>query len=569
VTVTRERDAALQPWREEARSLAIRTIIGTLVVVLAIVALLNQLRRAQLGEAALRKSEERYALAMEGANEGHWDWDLESDRIFVSPKMQSLMGLPADAAVATRAGLLSSSTVHPEDLPRLHALVNDHIEARTPLFELEFRTRHADGEWHWLLARGRALRNAEGAAYRFVGSAIDVTERKRVESDKERLEAQLRQSQKMEAMGTLAGGIAHDFNNILGAILGYGELAHKHSAPSSPARRYLDNVMHAAGRAKMLVERILSFSRSGLSERTPVHVQAVIEETLMILAASLPPRIRVEKQLDCGDAAVVGDPTQIQQIAMNLLTNAVQAMEGGGTVTLKLDCVDVQHAQPLLHGSLAPGAYVKLVVSDTGRGIPPEALERIFDPFFTTKRVGEGTGLGLAVVHGIVVDLGGAIEVASELGAGTTFAIWLPISSQKQTAKSEIVDEPPSGNGETVMVVDDERPLVALAEEMLAELGYEPAGFHSSTAALQAFRAAPERYDVVLTDETMPDLLGSDLTREIARIRPDIPILVMSGYTGRQVADRARASGAAEVLRKPLVSRDIAESLARVLTARV
>jgi CheY-like chemotaxis protein len=244
-------------------------------------------------------------------------------------------------------------------------------------------------------------------------------------------------------------------------------------------------------------------------------------------------------------------------------------MEGGGTVTIKLDCIDVQHPQALLHGSLAAGTYVKLVVSDTGRGIPSQALDRIFDPFFTTKRVGEGTGLGLSVVHGIVVDLGGAIEVASELGAGTTFAIWLPVSTQKVTAKSEVVDEPPCGNGETVMIVDDERPLVAVAEEMLAELGYEPAGFQSSTAALQAFRADPQRYDVVLTDETMPDLLGSDLAREIARIRSDIPILVMSGYTGKQVADRARASGATEVLRKPLVSRDIAESLARVLTARV
>jgi PAS domain S-box-containing protein len=565
VAVTRERAVALQPWRAEAISLGVRTGVGILVVLLAIAALLNQLRREQSGEAALRKSEERYALAMEGANEGHWDWDLETDRMFVSPKMKELAGLRHDTPVATRADMLACSNVHADDLPRLHALVNAHIEGRTSLFELEYRVRHPDGEWHWLLARGRALRDGDGKAYRFVGSAIDVSARKKAENEKDRLEAQLRQSQKMEAMGTLAGGIAHDFNNILGAILGYGELAQKHTQEGSAARRYLTNVMNAAGRAKTLVERILSFSRSGLAERKPVSIQAVIEETVMLVAASLPPRVRLEKRFDCADAAVAGDATQIQQIAMNLLTNALQAMENGGTAKIELDCIDVHEPQPLMHGMLAPMPYVRLVVSDTGKGIAPEMVDRIFDPFFTTKGVGKGTGLGLSVVHGIVVDLGGAIEVSSEPGAGTTFAIWLPVSAHKETITVDRARETPRGEGESIMVVDDERPLVALAEEMLAELGYEPTGFHSSIAALQAFRSDPQRYDAVLTDETMPDLLGTDLAREVARLRPDIPIVLMSGYAGKQLADRVRASGVTDVLRKPLVSRDIAEALARAL----
>ena len=565
VAVTRDRAVALQPWREEAISLSVRTGVGILVLLIAIAALLNQLRREQSGEAALRKSEERYALAMDGANEGHWDWDLASDRIFVSPKMKALAGLMPDTPVATRADMLASSNVHADDLPRLHERVNDHIEGRTSLFELEYRVRHPDGEWHWLLARGRALRDGDGKAYRFVGSAIDVSARKKAESEKDRLEAQLRQSQKMEAMGTLAGGIAHDFNNILGAILGYGELAHKHTAEGSAARRYLANVMNAAGRAKMLVERILSFSRSGLAERTAVNIQAVMEETVMLVGASLPPRVRLEKRLDCANTAVAGDATQIQQIAMNLLTNAFQAMGDGGTARIELDCVDVREPRPLIHGTLAAGKYVKLVVSDTGKGISPEMLERIFDPFFTTKGVGEGTGLGLSVVHGIVVDLGGAIEVTSKPGLGTTFAIWLPTAGQSATAAPDRRADAPRGHGECVMIVDDERPLVAVAEEMLAELGYEPRGFHSSIAALQAFRADPQRFDAVLTDETMPDLSGSDFARELSRLRPDIPILLMSGYAARQLADRARASGVTEVLRKPLASRDIAEALARVL----
>ena len=565
VTVTRKQAVALQPWRDEAIPLAVRTLVLTLLGALTIAALLHQLRRIQTGEQALRKSEERYALAMDAANEGYWDVDLTTDRLFLSPKMKMLHGRSGTTPVTTRTDWLARVDLHPDDAPRLDPAVKDHLEGRTPQYELEYRVRHPDGEWHWILARGRCLRDAAGKPYRFIVSAMDVTARKQAEAEKERLEAQLRQSQKMEAVGTLAGGIAHDFNNILGAILGYGELAHKHSAEGSAARRYLDNVMHAAGRAKALVERILGFSRSGLSERAPVNVQSVIEETLELLAASLPPGVRLETKLDSGTAAVIGDSTQLHQVAMNLCTNAVQAMEHGGVLTLVLDRVEVREPRSLSQGALSPRLYVRLTVSDTGTGIPRAVLEQMFDPFFTTKAVGEGTGLGLSLVHGIVADMGGAIDVSTEVGVGTRFAIWLPVAGESAKPASEVAPELPRGHGETVMIVDDERPLVALAEEMLADLSYEPVGYDSSIAALQAFRADPKRYDLVLTDETMPDLVGTDLAREIRRLRPDIPIVLMSGYPGAQLAERAGAAGITEVLRKPLMSRDIAESLARVL----
>jgi CheY-like chemotaxis protein len=318
----------------------------------------------------------------------------------------------------------------------------------------------------------------------------------------------------------------------------------------------------------LLVERILGFSRSGLSQRAPVNIQSIVEETLELLAASLPPRVRLERRLECGNAAVVGDPTQLQQVAMNLFTNALQAMERGGILRVVLDCVDVRDRRPLTQGILIPGSYVRLVVGDMGAGIEPATLERMFDPFFTTKGVGEGTGLGLSVVHGIVADLGGGIEVATEIGQGTTFSIWLPRSAQRAAPSGDIARDLPRGQGESVLVIDDERALVALAEEMLAELGYEPTGFQSSTAALRAFRADPQRFDVVLTDETMPDIAGTELAREINQLGPGTPILLMSGYAGKKLADRARAAGVTEVLRKPLVIRDIAEALARALLAR-
>jgi PAS domain S-box-containing protein len=564
IAVSRDESTALEGWRDDAWHIAARTLILALLGAAAIGALVYQLRRVEVGERALRQSEERYALAMEGANEGHFDWNFENGSSFLSPQMKLLHGRGADASVTTREAWLATVDIHPDDVARMETAVRDHFEGRSDRFEVEYRVRHPDGEWHWLQARGRCMRDASGKVHRFVGSAIDVTARKNAEAEKERLEIQLRQSQKMEAMGTLAGGIAHDFNNILGAILGYGELAQKAAAEGSVVRRYLDNVMHAGGRAKSLVERILAFSRSGMGERGPINVQGVIEETLELLAASLPPGVSLTKRLEAGDAAIVGDATQLHQVVMNLCTNALQAMNGG-TLEVVLDRSDVAQSRRLSHGNLAPGPYVRLCVSDTGSGIPPDVLDRMFDPFFTTRGAAQGTGLGLSLVHGIVADLGGAIDVRTTVGRGTTFTIWLPIAGEVSIRSAEAATELPRGQGQTVMIVDDEKPLVALAEEILAELGYEPVGFSSSPAALEAFREAPRRFDIVLTDETMPELIGTDLAREISLLRPDIPIVLMSGYSGPQLLERARTIGIREVLRKPLQSRDIAECFGRVL----
>jgi CheY-like chemotaxis protein len=369
----------------------------------------------------------------------------------------------------------------------------------------------------------------------------------------------------MEAIGTLAGGIAHDFNNILGAILGYGELAQQQAGLDGSLRRYIDNVMHAAGRAKLLVDHILGFSRSGLGERTHVHIQSIVEETLELIAASLPAGTTLEKSLNAGDAALIGDSTHLHQVAMNLCTNAVHAMEHGGILRVLLECVDLTEEHSVSRGTLSPGPYARLVISDTGVGMPPAVLERIFDPFFTTRGVGEGTGLGLSLVHGIVTDLGGAIDVKSVAGEGTSFEIWLPVTAEIEKPAVEAAREPPRGRGETVMIVDDEPMLVALAEEMLAGLGYEPVGFESSSLALQAFRVQPQRFDLVLTDEAMPDLVGTELAGEIRLLRPDVPIILMSGHGGASLANRAAAIGANQVLHKPLQRADLAESLAHAL----
>jgi CheY-like chemotaxis protein len=240
-------------------------------------------------------------------------------------------------------------------------------------------------------------------------------------------------------------------------------------------------------------------------------------------------------------------------------------MDGGGVLAVVLERAEVASPLAVSHGALSAGPYVRLTVSDTGTGISPAVLERMFDPFFTTKVVGEGTGLGLPLVHGIVGDLGGAIDVATKPGEGTIFAIWLPLAGETARPVPKAAREAPRGGGEVVMIVDDEPALVTLAEEMLAELGYEPAGFESSVAAMEAFRADPQRFHLVLTDEAMPDLTGTELAREVRRLRAETPVVLMSGYGGPALAARAAAAGVREVLRKPLESRDLAESAARVL----
>ncbi len=520
-------------------------------------------------EQALRESEERYQLAVDGVNEGLWDWDLPSDMLFLSPRAQQLLSLPNGEPRRLRREWIALATYHPDDMVSTREALTAHLQGRTANFDVEYRLRHADGSWHWYRQHGVALRDTAGRAYRMAGSMEDVTDRRNAEADRDRLEEQLRQAQKLEAMGTLAGGIAHDFNNILAAILGYGEMAQKEAAEGTELRRHIDATLSAGMRAKSLVERILAFSRSGMGERTPVHVQTVVAEVLEQIAASLPAGVRLERMLDAGDAAVLGDTTQIHQVVMNLCANAVQAIGSQGTVCVSLDTLDLDAPQCVTTSQLDAGSYVRVIVCDTGVGIPPRLIERIFDPFFTTREIGVGTGLGLSLVHGIVTDLGGGIDVSSRPGEGTSMAVYLP-RGVLPAAPAAVHEEPAAtGNGQTVLIVDDEVSLVRLGEELLAQLGYEPVGFASSTQALECFLAEPQRFDLVLTDEAMPAMTGSELVEQIRRIRPGIPIVLMSGYVSPALAARAKELDVVEILGKPLASRDLARSLAGALRATV
>src|SRR5262249_13676142 len=339
-------------------------------------------------EEALRLSEERFALAVAGANEGIFDWDLVGDRVYVSQRAQELFGLSPGELWRPRRDWRHLVTFHPEDAKRMHDALKALIEGQGEMYDEEFRIVVQAGSVRWFRQGGIGLRNASGKVYRIVGSIGDITDRKTAQEERFRLERQLRLAQRLEAMGTLAGGIAHDFNNLLGAILGYGEMALRDAPKGTRLRRDLESIMTAGERGRLLVDRVLAFSRSGLGERVAVPVEKVVREALDLLEAKLPNGIRVEAKLRAGRAAILGDPTQVHQVLMNLGTNAVQAMPSGGTLCVSLEAVrcEVGHAATI--GSVEAGDYVVLTVTDTGTGIAREVIDRIFDPFFTTKEVG-------------------------------------------------------------------------------------------------------------------------------------------------------------------------------------
>ncbi len=444
---------------------------------------------------------------------------------------------------------------HPDDQKRAWDAWQDAV-TNNGTYSLECRLRKADGTYRWWLIRGVPVIDEKGEITKWFGTCTDIDEIKRTET-------QLRQAQKMEALGTMSGGIAHDFNNILAAIIGFSELLEGHISKESRDARHLHRIMEAGIRGRELVRQMLAFARKVEQEKRPLPVSSIVKESVKLLRATTPSTINIRVNAS-NEALILGDPTQIQQVLMNLCTNAIHAMqEKGGSLDIELSDHSVSPSNGDPPG-IDPGQYVMLSVRDTGTGIPADIMDKIFDPFFTTKRLGEGTGLGLSVVHGIVKQHEGSITVQSEPGRGSAFTVYFPKVAGGLETGDASDDELLTGS-ERILFVDDEEALVEMAEDILAELGYEVTSRMSGREALALLKMDPSRFDIVITDQTMPEMTGVELAKEVLAIRVNMPIIMCTGFSYVVDADKAKAAGVKAFAMKPLTKREIATTIRKVL----
>jgi PAS domain S-box-containing protein len=400
-----------------------------------------------------------------------------------------------------------------------------------------------------------------------LGSIVDITARKAAEAERQRLEEQLRQSQKLEAIGTLAGGIAHDFNNILGMIAGYAELA-REAAGSQPAAADIDEVLKAAERGKELTQRILRFSRHQETVRQPVDLTALLGDIAGLLRAMLPTSIDIQVRVDSGVPRVLANATSVQQVVMNLATNARDAMPEGGALELDLRPLYVRDSMARAHPELHEGPYVSVTVADTGPGMEAGLRARVFEPFFTTKEPGKGSGLGLAIVHGIMREHHGAVILESEPGSGTRVKCLFPALETEEVPATVAFEPEVHGHGEHILFIDDEPSLAALGGRRLEALGYLATALSNPREALDVFRADPAKYAAVVTDYTMPGLTGVALARAIVSIRPDIPIVLLTGFIEDLPPEQLTGAGVRKLIRKPATIRELSLAVAEVLRPR-
>jgi PAS domain S-box-containing protein len=515
-------------------------------------------------EEAMRKSEVKYRLLADHTIDCIWRMDLDYTFTYINPSVLPTFGYtPGEWTGTSLAGHCT-----PEAFAFIKEEIRNelkHTSHRTGMtFETEFL--HKDGHKIPLEVNGKILLNLDGQPVEIQGTMRDIAIRKVAEEEKEKLEELLRQSQKMEALGTLAGGIAHDFNNILGVLMGYAELSLEEMKEETSITQNLRQIMVSSQRAKDMVKQILAFSRKSEVEHMPIHVSQVVQEALKLLRSSIPTTIDIRSNIGTKPATVMADPTQLHQVIMNLCTNAAHAMrENGGILEVSLQTVHAKPDSPDLK-ELAAGKYEKLTIKDSGHGMNEETRKRIFEPYFTTKQPGEGTGMGLAVVHGIIKNHGGEITVHSEPGKGSTFHVYLPLA-QSDTApiKKSSGEQKIIGGSESILLVDDEQSLLEMQKTLIQRLGYRVTIRTGSVEALEAFKAAPHKYHLVITDQTMPNMTGIQLAREIKKIRPDIPVILCTGFSENVNEDNFKSMGIDAFVLKPIIKKKIAPLIREAL----
>lgn len=515
---------------------------------------------------ALQHSESLHEKAQKLAHIGHWRRDLSTNESIWSDEVYRIFEIDKTTAHISYDHFIN--LIHPDDQPRLESLLKKAIEEHSD-YEIAYRLMFDDGRVKFLQEQCSIEYNDDDKPVRFVGTTQDITLLKKAEQDKVDAQKQLRQVHKIQAIGTLAGGIAHDFNNILTPIIGYTQIAIEESPKNSDFVDILEAILKSSLRAKSLIQQILTFSREEEQELQPLKIQPVIKETLKLLRSTLPASIDIKENIQEEIDLINGDPTQLHQIIMNLCTNAYHAMKKeGGTLSILLSRETV--SDPKLHQltKLLPGVYLKLSVIDTGVGITPDIIEKIFDPYFTTKDGSDGTGLGLSVVHGIIESLKGEVTVQSTPGKGSIFNVWFPVIFSA-VAEEEIFDDEYTGGCEHILLIDDEVDLLSMLKKMLFNLGYKITAFNDSQEALESFKQESEKYNLVITDLTMPKMNGLELSKEIKSIRNDIKIGLCTGYSYDLEENDKQAAGIDFLLMKPVIRSDLSKAIRNALDSRI
>ncbi|MBF0528410.1 MAG: PocR ligand-binding domain-containing protein [Deltaproteobacteria bacterium] len=522
--------------------------------------LLNDITERKAAEEALKESEELFRLIFDTSPDSIGLVHLEDDLyVSVNNGYTALTGFTREEVIGKSSEEIGEFVI-PGERPHLKKILLE----KGCFDNLEIKVRRKDGVVVTALLSARLISLKGSSHIVFVGR--DISKIKQAEEERQKLENQLRQSQKMEAIGTLAGGIAHDFNNILAAIIGNAEMAMMNVGSIRKQRDNLDQILKSGMRAKDLVRQILEFSRRGENNFKPIQLAPIIQDALKLLRSSLPTTIELIHDIDDQPLTIHGNPTQIQQILMNLCTNAAHAMqERGGILQVGLSLQQLDYPICFPFEGLAAGPYACLMVRDTGCGMDDALKERIFEPFFTTKNQREGTGLGLSVVYGIVKSYGGKISVYSEVGKGSTFRVYLPLSVNEAAEQPETEIKTLPRGVERVLLVDDEDAIVRVGMDILQHLGYQATGLTSSREALALFRERPYDFDLLITDQTMPHLTGSELAKEILKIRSEMPILLCTGFNQLTSTDKLSAMGIKRLILKPFIVKEMAETIRAVL----
>jgi PAS domain S-box-containing protein len=501
--------------------------------------------------------------AQELGKVGAWEFDLAREFSYWTDNMHRLLGYEP-GEIVDKYQFFFENVVHPDDRARISDLFQRLVQDKKPL-SAQYRALHKDGRqliFHGIMAPEL---DKNGQPSRIYGTSVDISEQKRMDEERRKLEEQLLKAQKLESIGALAGGIAHDFNNILSAVVGYSELAWEQSDNADAVRESLKEVLQASRRARDLVSQILAFSRQVDHEFAPVQIRLIVSEVCKLLRATLPSNIAVQTDIQ-SVASIMADAGQIHQVLMNLCTNAYQAMHAmGGEIFLKLKDVELGQSPGGIPSDIKPGRYLELVVQDNGCGMDEATMNRIFDPYFSTKKPDEGTGLGLAVVFGIVKSHGGHIEVNSKIDQGSTFRILFPAIKTASSEKREAAIASAERGTERILFVDDELLLAKMAKQTLESLGYRVRTKTNSVEALELFQASPDDYDLIITDMMMPHMTGELLAREVSKIRPEMPMIICTGFSDRIDQKEACELGFKGFVRKPWRKAEMAGAIRKAL----